>query len=94
MTKTSAGMATLNPEAADFTFSFGAVALYRLSEKAVRADVVDQLNMRLDHLTTMLTLITGEASESFNQHSAEIRDSYVCGCYTLANECRELAGLL
>jgi hypothetical protein len=89
MTKTSAGMATLGPEAVHFKFS-----LYKLSEKAVRADVVDQLNMRLDHLTTMLTLITGEASESFNQHSAEIRDSYVCGCYTLANECRELAGLL
>jgi NTP pyrophosphatase (non-canonical NTP hydrolase) len=54
-------------------------------------DTAEKLAQKLAQLHSMLTLITGNGRESFEQFSATVRDNYVWSCETMAGECCELA---
>lgn len=65
--------------------------LYQLQDTASVLDIKNQLSARLHQLTAMLSMVTGEDFETFNNNSDANKENFLWGCSMLAEECRELA---
>lgn len=74
--------------------TFTATRIYQLAPGTESIDVVDQLTAKLDHLTSMLYMTTGDAFDSFAAHNDEIKRTYLWGCSMAADECKELLTIL
>jgi hypothetical protein len=70
---------------------FGSSEIYSLAQTAKAIDCFDQLTARLAQLRAMLHMVTGVGSDTFEQYSESIRESYLWACSMLADECVALS---
>jgi hypothetical protein len=85
--------ATQAPRGRNLNFTAGG-PIYALSEDATEKEIQNQLSARLTHLSAMLMTIHGCGIQTFESWSERVKDDYLWGCSTLAEECKELASLL
>jgi hypothetical protein len=74
------------------TFSCVGESLYQLRPEASQLDILCQLQARLSQLDAMLTHVTGNGSETFQNWNDRLQDNYLWGCRMITNECKDLAG--
>ena len=87
-------MATQDPKGSAVTFPTTGEGLYVFDPDAPEMDIADQLTARLDQLSAMLVFTYGEQLEDFDRMSEGVRSSYMCGCASAVNECRDLVARL
>lgn len=74
--------------------TFTATPLYRVSPDATRVTLWDQLTAKLDQLCAMLSMITGDGLENFQNANDHTQHMYLWNCAMSADECQELLTLL
>ena len=68
--------------------------IYALAEDATPREIQNHLCARLTQLSAMLMTIHGCGIGTFEGWSERVKDDYLFGCSMVAEECKELAGLL
>jgi len=66
------------------------LGLYHVAPSASKTDIINQLQARLAQLSAMLCTTYGGGFETFDNWSEDVKDNYLWGCATMADECREL----
>lgn len=68
-----------------------ATGLYQLAPEASKIDIMDQLQARLAQLSAMLCTTYGAGFATFDNWSDTVKENYLWGCASLAQECDELS---
>lgn len=80
---------TQETAARELTFT-ASVGIYQLNPEASDTELCDQLAARLDQLSAMLTIVTGNGFETFSRWNDEIQCNYLWACNMISDECRDL----
>ena len=67
-----------------------ASGIYQLAPDASKIDVIDHLQARLAQLSAMLCTTYGAGFDTFDNWSSEVKENYLWGCASLAQECDAL----
>ena len=64
-----------------------------MAEKSIpdAREQYDELSSKLAQLTALLQMTHGNAAETFNDMSSDLRDKYLWACSAMARDCEELA---